>query len=71
MQSIVYHLDNEGTSKKFYASNVILSTGASLDTIKELYQLLYQNKYLTNRVEFKMHNHSKVIHINYKENYSF
>ena len=46
------------------------SDGASLDTIKELYQLLYQNKYLTNRVNFRMYNHSKVIDINYEENYS-
>jgi len=29
LQSVVYHLDNEGTSKKFYASNVVLSTGTS------------------------------------------
>lgn len=46
------------------------SDGASLDTIRELYQLLYQNKYLTNKVKFKMYNHSEVIDIEYNKHYS-
>ncbi len=36
------------------------SDGASLDTIREFYQRLYQNKYLTHKVDFKMYKHSEV-----------